>query len=79
MLIFLIFNFFILRRMGKNKAYAPTLSRTRYMSCFDLTHAAVATAARAAASGLVSMSTRPDPEGSGTVEIATRRLCQEPR
>ena len=38
--------------------------------CFDLTHAPVATAARAAAAGLVSMSTRPDPEGSGTVEIA---------
>ena len=44
----------------------------RYMSCFDLTHAPVASAARAAATGLVSMSTRPDPEGSGTVEIATR-------
>ena len=43
------------------------------MSCFDLTHAPVATAARAAATGLVSMSTRPGPEGSGTVEIATRR------
>ena len=42
------------------------------MSCFDLTHAPVATAAHAAATGLVSMSTRPDPEGSGTVEIATR-------
>ena len=28
--------------------------------CFDLTHAPVATAARAAATGLVSMSTRPD-------------------
>ena len=41
--------------------------------CFDLTHAPVATAARAAATGLVNMSTRPDPEGSGTVEIATRR------
>ena len=43
------------------------------MSCFDLTHAPVATAARAAATGFVSMSTRPDPEGSDTVEIATRR------
>ena len=41
--------------------------------CFDLTHAPVATSARAAATGLVSLSTRPDPEGSGTVEIATRR------
>ena len=65
--------FLILRRMGKNKAYAPTLPRIRYMSCFDLTHTPVATAARAAATALVSMSTRPDPEGSGTVEIATRR------
>ena len=45
----------------------------RYMSCFDLTHAPVATTARAAATGPVSMSARPDPEGSDTVEIATRR------
>ena len=44
------------------------------MSWFDLTHAPVATGvARAAATGLVSMSTRPNPEGSGTVEIATQR------
>ena len=43
------------------------------MSCFDLTHTPVATTARAAATGPVSMSTRPDPEGSDTVEIATRR------
>ena len=41
------------------------------MSCFDLTHAPVATTARAAATGPVSMSTWPDPEGSDTVEIAT--------
>ena len=46
------------------------------MSCFGLTHAPVATAARAAATGLVSMSTRPDPEGSGTVEIVTRRCSR---
>ena len=58
--------------MGKNKAQAPTLPRIRCM-CYDLTNAPVATAARAAATGLVSMSTWPDPEGSGTVEIATRR------
>ena len=58
--------------MGKNKAQVPTLPRIRFM-CFDLTHAPVATASRAAATALVSMSTRPDPEGSGTVEIATRR------
>ena len=37
------------------------------MSCFDLTHAPVAIAARAAATGLVSMSTRPDP---GSVRIS---------
>ena len=40
----------------------------RVSSCFDLTHAAAATA-RAAATGPVSMSTRPDPEASDTVEI----------
>ena len=40
---------------------------------FDLTHPPVATTARAAATGPVSMLTRPDPEGSETVEIATRR------
>ena len=59
--------------MGKNKVKVPTLPFIRYMSCFDLTHAPVATAARAASTGLVSMSTRPDPERSGAVEIATRR------
>ena len=58
--------------MGKNEAQAPTFPRIRYM-CFDLTHAPVAATARAAATGPVSMSTRPDPEGSDTVEIATRR------
>ena len=42
------------------------------MSCFDLTHAPVATTARAAAIGPVSMSTRPDPEGSDTVEIVAK-------
>ena len=40
------------------------------MSCVD---APVATAARAAATGRVSMSARPDPERPGAVEIATRR------
>ena len=43
------------------------------MSCFDRTHAPVATTARTAATGLVCMSTRLDLEGSGTVEIVTRR------
>ena len=61
--------------MGKNKAYAPALARIRHMSCQFIIDpdAPVATAARTAATGHVSMSTRPDPEGSGTVEIATRR------
>ena len=58
--------------MGGNKAEVLTLPRIRYM-CFDLTHEPVATIARAAATGPVSMSTRPDPEGSDTVEIATPR------
>ena len=35
--------------------------------------APVATAARAAGTGRVGMSTRPDPDRSGAVEIATRR------
>ena len=64
----IIFIFIILRRMGKNTASAPTLPRIRFMY-FDLTHAPVAATARAAATGPVSMSTRPDPEGSDTVEI----------
>ena len=67
--IIIIIIFSILWRMGKNKAYVPTLTRIRYMSCFNLTGAPVATAARAAATGRVSMSTRPDPERSGAVEI----------
>ena len=40
---------------------------------FQYPDAPVATAAPAAAPGSVSMSTRPDPERSGAVEIATRR------
>ena len=39
----------------------------------NLSDAPVATAARAAATGRVSMSTPPDPERSGVIEIATRR------
>ena len=34
------FFFFLPWRMGKNNAYAPTLPRIRYVSCFELTHAA---------------------------------------
>ena len=55
---------FILRRMGKNKAQAPTLPCIRYMSCFDLTHAPVATTARAAA-------TEPHPAFTRTVVVGT--------
>ena len=44
----------------------------RYMSCFDSTHAPVATAARAAATGLVSMSTRPDIPGMLHLEREAR-------
>ena len=44
----------------------------RYMSCFDSTHAPVATAARAAAPGLVSMSTRPDIPGMLHLEREAR-------
>ena len=44
----------------------------RYMSCFDLTHAPVETAARAAATGLVSMSTRPDIPGMLYLEREAR-------
>ena len=53
---------------------APTRPRIRCMWCFDLTHAPVATTARAAATEPVSMSTRPDPEGSATVEITLFKL-----
>ena len=70
--LFFFFLFFILRRMGKNKAEAPTLPRIRYMSCFDLTHAPAATASRAAATGLVSMSTRPDIPGMLHLEREAR-------
>ena len=53
------------------------------MSCSDLAHAPDAPTARAAATGPVNMSTRPDPEGSDTVEIATalyaRSVCHRLR
>ena len=44
----------------------------RYMSCFDSTHAPVATAARAAGTGFVSMSTRPDIPGMLHLEREAR-------
>ena len=45
-----------------------------YMSCVNLPAASVAAGARAASTGRVSMSTRPDPERFGAVEIASR-IC----
>ena len=42
------------------------------MSCFNSTHAPVATAARAAGTGLVSMSTRPDIPGMLHLEREAR-------
>ena len=70
---FFFFSFFILRRMGKNKAKLPHFHVCiRYMSCFDSTHAPVATAARAAGTGLVSMSTRPDKPGMLHLEREAR-------
>ena len=62
--------------MGENKAEAPTLPRNRYMSSFDSTHAPVATAVRAADTGLVSMSTRPDIPGMLHLK---REACDEIR
>ena len=44
----------------------------RYMSCFDSPHALVATAARAAGTGLVSMLTRPDIPGMLHLEREAR-------
>ena len=68
-----LFSFFILGRMGKNKAKLPHFHVCiRYMSCFDSTHAPVATAARAAGTGLVSMSTRPDIPGTLHLEREAR-------
>ena len=58
--------FLLLRWMGKNKALSFHTYTYQTLSCFDLTHAPVATSARAAATGFVSMSTRRDPAGSGT-------------
>ena len=58
--------------MGKNKAKLPHFHVCiRYMF-FDSTHAPVATAARAAATGLVSMSTRPDTPGMLHLERVAR-------
>ena len=72
---FSLFSFFILRRMGrlKIKLELPHFHVCiRYMSCFYSTHAPVATAARAAATGLVSMSTRPDIPGMLRLEREAR-------
>ena len=69
---FFSFSFFSSGGWVKIKLQARTLPRIRYM-CFDLTHAPVATAARAAATGLVSMSTRPDPEAVTCHSYATTK------
>ena len=58
--MYIYYYILILRRMGKNKAWALTIPRIRYVSCFDLTHAPVATVSRVSATGLVSMLTRPN-------------------
>ena len=50
-----------------------TMAELMVLNLYKEGMANVATAARAAATGPVSMSTRPDPKGSDTVEIATRR------
>ena len=70
-----IFFFFLFLSSGgwvKVKLKRPhfRVSDTRRVSIKP--DAPFATAARAKASGHVSMSTRPDPERSGAVEIATR-------
>ena len=72
------FFFLIFRRMGKNRS----LSKLPHFHVSDtcrvsiLPDAPVAIAARAKDTERVSMSTRPDPERSGAVEIAARRpLC----
>ena len=58
--------------MGKNIAKLPHFHVCiRYM-CFDSTRAPVATAARAAGTGLVSMSTRPDIPGMLHLEREAR-------
>ena len=49
-----------------------TSTYVRYMSYFDSTHAPVATAARAAGTGFVSMSTRPDIPGMLHLEREAR-------
>ena len=62
--------------MGKKKAQAPTLPRTRYffhVMCQCNPTLALQQQLAAAATGRVSRSTRPDPERSGAVEISTQR------
>ena len=66
--------------MGKKKLELPHLLTRMYQihvvfrfnPCFDSTHAPVAIAARAAGTGLVSMSTRPDIPGMLHLEREAR-------
>ena len=69
---FILFSCFFKALGGWVKIKLKLSSHIIHMSCFGLTRAPVSPAGHVAATGLVSMSTPPDPEGSGTVEIATR-------
>ena len=60
-----LFSFSFFKSSGgweKIKLKLPRFHVSDTYMCFDLTYAPVATAAPAAATGLVSMSTQPDPE-----------------
>ena len=69
-LFFILFYFLYISSGGwvKVKLKLPHFHVSDTFSCFDLTHAPVATTARAAATGPVSTSTRPYAEGSDRVE-----------
>ena len=71
----MLFSFFFLSSSGgwvKIKLELPHFHVCIKCMCFDLTHAPVATTARAAATGLVSMSTRPDIPGMLHLEREAR-------
>ena len=68
---YFVFLFLILRRMGKNKARAPTLPRIRYMCANLIRRSRCNSSSHYVATGRVGMSTRPGPERSGAVKTAT--------
>ena len=72
---FILFSCFFKALGGWVKIKLKLSSHIIHMSCFGLTRAPVSTAGHVAATGLVSMSTPPDPEGSGTVEIVQQQYC----